>query len=306
VKHALCLSLLFSAGAALPAVAQHQHNPEPPTVAAPQLEQQIEALRAATAKYRDIAVARAEGFVRFGKVEGPLMGEHWYRKDLVDRPLDLTRPSTLQYAVIAGERVLIGVAYTLYQHPDEPLPDGFAGSSDHWHVHDITKIARAAAEERPVLRWLVDRRIRTGRIGVGAGRTHLVMVHAWPWLDNPAGMFAGEHRVLPYLRAGLPASFADGADVDAAWGTALLQDQGCAADVQRIDFLARLSRTQKGALERACSDAAASVRAAPRAAAKEFNAAAGAAWRSYAKVKDATLTAEQRARIASVVEHPMM
>ena len=302
---ALFATLAVTAAAAVPAWAQHDHHAmaaAPP----PELAEQIDALRAATEKYRDIAVARAEGYERFGRAEGPLMGEHWYRKDLVDRPLDLTRPSTLQYAVIDGERVLIGVAYTLYQRPDAPLPEGFAGSSDHWHVHDVTKIARAAAEERPVLRWIVDRRIRNGKVGMSNGRTHLVMVHAWPWLDNPDGMFAGEHRVLPYLRAGLPASFAQAGDADAAWGTTLLSDQGCGLDVERIDFLAKLSRTQKSTIERACSDAATSVRAAPRTDAKLFNNAARDAWVGYAKTKDATLTAEQRARIASIVEHPMM
>jgi hypothetical protein len=208
--------------------------------------------------------------------------------------------------VINGERVLIGVAYTVYERPDAPLPEGFAGSEDHWHVHDVTKIARAAAEERPLLRWIVDRRIRNGKVGMSNGRTHLVMVHAWPWLDNPDGMFAGEHRALPYLRAGLPASFAHEGDANAAWGTALLSDQGCNVEVQRIDFLAKLSRNQKRTIEQACGEAAARVRAAPRTDAKAFNAAAGEAWLAYAKTKDATLTAEQRARIASIVEHPMM
>ena len=138
------------------------------------------------------------------------------------------------------------------------------------------------------------------------GRTHLVMVHAWPWLYNPDGMFAAEHRVLPYLRAGLPATFAQEGDANAAWGTTLLSEQGCATDVERIDFLAKLTRTQKSTIERACRAAATSIRAAPRTDATLFNSAARDAWLAYAKTKDATLTAQQRARIASVVEHPMM
>ena len=157
-----------------------------------------------------------------------------------------------------------------------------------------------------MLRWIVDRRIRNGKIGMSNGRTHLVMVHAWPWLDNPDGMFASEHRVLPYLRAGLPAAFAQEGDVNAAWGTSLLSEQGCVADVQRIDFLAKLTRTQKRTIEQACSVASARVRAAPRTDAKRFNNAAREAWVTYAGTKDAALTAEQRARSASVVEHPMM
>src|SRR5688572_12952076 len=148
-----------------------------------ELARQLTELRAATDRYRNHRNAVTDGYRLFGK-EGALMGEHWYRQDLVRAPLDLRRPSTLQYAVLDGQRVLVGVAYTVYQRPGEPIPEGFAGAADHWHVHDVEKIARTAADGRPLLRWIVNRRASKGRLGAGDGRTHLVMVHAWPWLDN--------------------------------------------------------------------------------------------------------------------------
>src|SRR6476619_5288883 len=69
------------------------------------LRAQIEAVRAATERYRDHANAVKDGFRLFGQ-ESPLMGEHWYRRDLVGETLDLRHPSTLQYANVGGRKVL--------------------------------------------------------------------------------------------------------------------------------------------------------------------------------------------------------
>src|SRR5688572_22060365 len=140
----------------------------------------------------------------FGKAEGPLMGEHWYLKGAVKDAFDLARPSTIQYVNVGGERKLVGVAYTVYQRPGEPLPEGFDGDADHWHVHDVARLARAFVAERPFLRWVVERRASKGKLGAGDGRTLLVMLHAWVWTDNPDGVFALQNRALPYMRAGLP------------------------------------------------------------------------------------------------------
>ncbi|MGH7461104.1 MAG: hypothetical protein ACREMA_08755 [Longimicrobiales bacterium] len=110
------------------------------------------------------ANAVAAGYRRFGN-EGPLMGEHWYHPELVRKPLDLEHPATLQYATINGRRTLVGVAYNVYQRPGEPLPEGFAGSNDHWHVHDVPKLACALVTDRPLLRRLIERRAAQGKIG---------------------------------------------------------------------------------------------------------------------------------------------
>ena len=112
------------------------------------LAEQVAALRAATARYRDHANAVRDGYRLFGQ-EGPVMGEHWFRRDLVGRPLDLTQPSTLQYATIDGQKVLVGVAYTVYRRPGDPVPEGFAGSADGWHTHDVAQLATAATADRP-------------------------------------------------------------------------------------------------------------------------------------------------------------
>jgi hypothetical protein len=303
--------LLAAAPLALAAPLSAQRTHEHPAAASPNehspaLHAQIEAARRGTERYRDHAAAVRDGYRLFGG-EGALMGEHWYRPELVGRPLDLEHPSTLQYATVGGRKVLVGVAYTVYRRPGEPLPEGFAGNADHWHVHDVEKLARAIVSDRPLLRAIVNRRIDRGKVGPGEGRTLLTMVHAWVWQDNPDGTFAQEHRGLPYLRAGLPPAWAEGADEEAALGVALLPPDGCAMDVRRTGRAARLDGGQERALTSACRRAASAVRAAlaRRRDAAAVNAAAAAAWESYEAARARTLRPGQMARMEALTEAAM-
>ena len=192
-QYRICTALLLLAA---PVAAQHVHGAEPVAVDTA-LARQLDAVRKATERYRDHQNAVADGYKLFGS-DGPLMGEHWYRPDLVRRhPLDLEHPATLQYVNINGKRELIGVAFGVYQRPGEPLPEGFSGNQDHWHVHDVTKLARTLTADRPLLRRAVERRIADGEMGAGDNRSQLVMVHAWVWSDNPDGMFAGKNPRIP-------------------------------------------------------------------------------------------------------------
>ncbi|HET7231012.1 MAG TPA: hypothetical protein VFJ16_13460 [Longimicrobium sp.] len=313
---ALAAALALASISAPAAAQMHTHDAHATHAAAPMptrdsaaLAEQVAAVRAATARYRDHANAVADGYRRFGQ-EGPLMGEHWYRRDLVGRPLDLAHPSTLQYANIGGQKVLAGVAYTVYRRPGDPVPAGFAGSADAWHTHDIAHLAAAATEDRPLLHGIVERRIRRGKVGPD-GRTLLTMVHAWVWLPNPDGLFAQEHRALPYLRADLPAAWATGAGDDAAQGIALLAPGACSAEVKRTEMLARTDGRQERLLSSACEQQAAQLRAAlPRRDAGHVNAAAARAWTAYESSRARILTAGQLARMQRIMgatmEHGMM
>ncbi|HEU4561324.1 MAG TPA: hypothetical protein VFS20_25955 [Longimicrobium sp.] len=290
--------------------AGHAANTPMPAHDAAALAEQVAAVRAATARYRDHANAVQDGYRLFGQ-EGPVMGEHWFRRDLVPLPLDLARPSTLQYATIDGKKVLVGVAYTVYRRPGDPVPDGFAGSGDAWHTHDIVHLATAATADRPLARSIVERRVRQGKVGPD-GRNLLTMVHAWVWLDNPDGLFAEEHRALPYLRAGLPAAWAAGAPEGAAEGIALLAPNACAGAMKRIERLARTDGRQEQLLAAACEQQAAQLRAAVdrHRDAAGANAAAARAWSGYQAAAARILTAEQRGRmqriLAAATEHPMV
>lgn len=271
----------------------------------PELDAQLEEVRAATARYRDHAAAIRDGYEQFGRLEGPLMGEHWYDSDIVEQPLDLSRPSTLMYATIDGERELVGVAYTVYRRPEDPMPEGFVGDQDQWHVHDVAEIARTAVADRAILSWILERRIAAGKVGGGDGRTHLTMVHAWVWSENPDGVFAQDNRTLPYLRAGLPALYAAEGDEPAAQGVALLAEDGCDQEIQRLDFTVKLDGYQEDELRQACGRAAAEVDAAfaTDLGADGLNAAASQSWAQYEAARDQALRPEQHARLDVGIEH---
>jgi hypothetical protein len=294
------IPVLATSGAPLAAQEHQRHDPAT-GVADTQLSAELEAVRAATERYRDHANAVADGYVLFGQ-EGPLMGEHWLRRDLVREPLDLNRPSTLQYAWVDGRRELVGVAYTTYRRPGDPMPEGFSGDDDAWHVHDIERIGKAVAEGRPLMRRLAERWRR--ETPAADGRSELTMLHAWIWQDNPDGVFALENRALPYLRVGLPAAWSASGDLAAARGTSLLAEGSCKREMRRMNFLARLSKEQRATLEAGCTSAAARVADARTAAdeAEMFNREAAAAWSIYAASLARTLTPEQIERLGSVTE----
>jgi hypothetical protein len=161
-----------------------------------------------------------------------------------------------------------------------------------------------------VLHWLVQRRIRSGKVGPD-GRSLLTMVHAWVWLDNPDGTFAQQHRALPYLRAGLPAAWAASGDTASAEGIGLLAPGACRGEISRLDRIARLDDGQERAIASTCEQHAAQLRGSidrngdPRTA----NAAAARAWTGYLASRDRVLRPEQAARartvMAAVMEHDM-
>jgi hypothetical protein len=181
------------------------------------------------------------------------------------------------------------------------LPEGFVGSADHWHVHDVDKIARVITEDRPFLHWVVNRRIAQGKTGAGDGRTNLTMLHAWIWSDNPDGLFALEHKALPYLRAGYSVELARQGDEYAAYGVALLDKRGCEWELGKIRLLAKPTKAQLRKLTDACRAATAKVKTSDAA---RLNDVASAAWRDYLKTREATLSAAQKKRLGAIVEHP--
>jgi hypothetical protein len=130
------------------------------------------------------------------------------------------------------------------------------------------------------------------------------MVQVWIGIDNPDGMFAERHRALPYLQAGLPASWADGATGNAAWGIALLQKDACGKEIRAIGGLAQLTRAQSARLVDACALAQGRVLGAfqRRESAARLNSVAHDAWAAFLTERDRALTPEQKARLAAVVE----
>jgi hypothetical protein len=168
-----------------PAVAQSDAAPE-------QVGEFVASVRAATARYRDQAAAIADGYRRIGP-DFPSMGEHWLSIALVVRPeLDPLHPPILEYVTVAGKPVLAGVAYTQLVRegiPRAPVP----APPDAWHFHQGT-----VDEESFILSHAAH-----GAEAVDPARPRIGVLHAWLWLENPAGIFATDNWALPWRRLGI-------------------------------------------------------------------------------------------------------
>lgn len=268
------------------------------------LERQMAEMHRAVERYRDVSVAEAEGWRIFG-ADSPAMGEHWRHPDR--RPqspgqsLDLTRPLNLMYTEIDGRRRLVGVTYAYRLGPGEPMPEGFAGPLDEWHVHNFSSIVAALTEDRPVVRWLghrwLDRRFAPD------GRTRLAMVHVWLDGANPDGPFAMNHRPLAYQRMGLGPTYWRGASREAAFGVALAHPDGCDNALDGRLRVARVDRPRRRALKQACAAAARVVRLALDRPPPVLNRVAETARACLEARKHQVLRPEEKQRIAAMVEH---
>ena len=269
------------------------------------LPEQLAAVRAAAARYRDVAVAESEGWKPFGG-EAPLMGQHYSREGgpdyVLGQRIDFSRPSNLLYADVDGVRRLTGVAYVVRIAELDPMPAGFAGPRDVWHVHNVVDLINAITEDRPLMRgaarWFVQSRF----FDKGDVRGRLAMVHVWTEHANPDGDFADFDRTLPYRKLGLPAAWAAGTSLDTARGAHLATENGCEDTFGFQAWIANVGWRQKRTIMAACEAGAAEVRAAMASDPATFNAAAASAYARFAAVRDSELTADQQRRIAALVE----
>ena len=272
------------------------------------LPAQIAEVKRAVAPFRDYDTAKRQGWKAFGGEE-PLMGRHYTNDDAPDyvygQPLDFSRPNNLMYADIGGEKVLTGVAYVVRIAENEPVPAGFAGPQDQWHVHDAIAVVNAATEERPFVRWLAKGWLEDTYFKRGDNRGRLAMVHVWTETPNPDGVFASYDRTLPYRKLGLPAGFATGVDLDTARGVHMATTDGCKGMIDGTAWIGDLSRKQTKTLQRACEDGSGRVRdVLDRGVdAERLNMSARAAYADYRSVYDRTLDADQKRRIAAMTEH---
>jgi hypothetical protein len=133
----------------------------------------VRVVREATERFRDVAVAEAEGYhLMFGCVSGPdsgAMGLHYVNLPLVvDGELDPTRPEIVIY---------------------EPLPNGrlrmtgadFLVFADAWD--------RKGIGTPQLMGQLLHLFESPNRFGLPAFYT----LHVWAWKENPTGMFVNWH-----------------------------------------------------------------------------------------------------------------
>lgn len=284
------------------------HAPAPVAVTT---EAQLGLVRQAVARYADFEVAKREGWKKFGG-DAPLMGEHYHLPpergglDYVSgQRLDFRRPSNLMYTIVGGRRILTGVSFNVRIAPGEPVPEGFAGNRDVWHVHDFPKAVAAALQDRPVLRWVANSFAPPHFVGKGDGRGRLAMVHVWTGpIANPDGPFAHRNRAIPYAKLGLPPAFAEGASESAARGLNLAAPNGCVESIDGGLWIANAGRAAKARLHAACRAAVDHVRPALGTRRKDtINPMAEHGWAMFDREWKRTLTPQQQARIAAITEH---
>ena len=158
-----------------PAMAQagHSHTDEITASQKSQATTLVDIVRQSTARFRDVSVAEAEGYLlQFGCVTGPdvgAMGLHYVNGDLVARgELDPTRPQIVIY---------------------EPKADGHLQLTG----ADFLVIASAWDANRSGPPELMGQLFHffesPNRFGLPAFYT----LHVWAWKENPNGAFVNWH-----------------------------------------------------------------------------------------------------------------
>lgn len=133
----------------------------------------IKTVREATARFRDVAVATAEGYeLHFGCVTGPdygAMGLHYVKMSLVtDGKLDPTQPEIVIYEPLPNGRLkLIGADFLVFK--------------DAWHASNT-----ATPQLGGQLMHLIDSPNRYGL-------PDFYTLHVWAWKPNENGAFVNWH-----------------------------------------------------------------------------------------------------------------
>ena len=302
-------------GLAAPLAAQDHAHHQMTTEAQAQdaTERQLNEVRRGIERYRDIEIAKREGWKPFGGDE-PLMGQHWSPPEKLDldyqgpdAELDFARPNNLMYTEIDGQMVLTGAAFVVRLGPGEPVPEGFDGTSDNWHVHDFKAAWDAATEERPLLGWIGNWWLDNNWMVDGPeGRARGAMLHVWAALPNPDGPFADHNRVIPLLKLGIDPEYAQSLSLDAARGLDLATRNGCENAYGGKLWIADADRRDKRAILSICEEQAAALRKALKGHESHPEHVYGEAADAYRAVEAAVaerLTDRQRRRIAMMTEH---
>jgi hypothetical protein len=124
----------------------------------------------------------------------PLVGEHWIQEQFNRSPvLDLARPAYLMFYPMLGadSMALVGVGYTVAQPAGSPEPDGFAGTTDRWHVH-------LPCAGVPDLQGILAESVaECEEVGGTPAQWQIAMVHVW-LVPNPDGPFGQFNPALPF------------------------------------------------------------------------------------------------------------
>lgn len=179
---------------------RHEHGPEV-NVSWEQLRETDRILttaRAATEKYRDVAVARADGYRQVTHVV-PGLGAHFVQPLLLAAgAFDAERPPILLYDRTAdGGFELTGISWSLpKQAGDSTPPAPRFGPLATWHYH--TDLCFAARAGGPVVSASDAATCRAG--GGAFVKETGWMIHAWLFRDSPEGVFSHQNSTIVGIR----------------------------------------------------------------------------------------------------------
>jgi hypothetical protein len=146
------------------------------------LGRQLAAAKSATAKYRSMDRAKADGYFQVTQFI-PGLGLHLANLGIRQDVFDPRRPQLLLYMPKrSGGYSLAGVGYTFVHESDVP-PAGFAGGQDVWHFHNnLCFLLSGSVTLAP------DAGSCQASGGVFQKQTAWLL-HAWIWKANPSGVF---------------------------------------------------------------------------------------------------------------------
>ncbi len=157
---------------------------------------QLEQIRQATSKYRDVKVAQADGYMGAGP-EVRYMGVHFLR-ELEPKTFNLLKPSMLCYEKDSSRPdgfSLVGVVYLLEspEGPDgQPVNNPFPKPLAVWHRHPNVCVLATPSNKLDHTNKLTEPECR-------ARGGHFLtewMIHAWVWKDSPLGVFSPKNPLV--------------------------------------------------------------------------------------------------------------
>jgi hypothetical protein len=171
-------------------------------------------VRRATERYRDVARARADGYVAMSGMEAR-HGHHFVNVQVqllaaASGTLDLTRPPVLLYVERDNVWQLVGVEYVL---PARPAVDPFPGGE--WHQHEASCHYRDNRELPAPRASACPPRHPSSNAEFVFWHPAFDVVHVWAWLANPRGPFAAENPALDPWGGAAPAGAGHHARSDA-------------------------------------------------------------------------------------------
>jgi hypothetical protein len=147
----------------------------------------LAAAKRATARYRNVANAKRDGYFQVTQFI-PGLGLHYANLRLLNAGFDPTHPPILLYQPAAsGALKLVGVAYSMPQGRQDVPPVGFPGGEDVWHYHtNLCFLPGGAVTIAP------SGEACKAKHGVFQAKTAWLL-HAWIWTANPDGVFVEDN-----------------------------------------------------------------------------------------------------------------